>query len=281
MTWGVSTARRRPGELLTRGDVCHLHADRDGAERCGAAASGSAGPGEARAVLRAGVPGAVVPVGHVGRRAAAPAGRAGASGAVGRAAADRGGGAGRGHDPGRGGCARRRYRPAAAPGRGPVMTAPRPGPMIPGYPTHGGASSAQADPGDGDCRAVTIRLTGELRPGRGHGRRGAGPPGSAGSAPRPRPSSAAGTPARRSTSSAATAAPAGADAPSAPDPSIAVASDRGRPRGAAWSSARRPPRRPARSWPSLSARAGHRGRGPAADGRHALSQALDLAGQSC
>ena len=89
------------------------------------------------------------------------------------------------------------------------MTAPRPGPMIPGYPTHGGASSAQADPGDGDCRAVTIRLTGELRPGRGHGRRGAGPPGSAGSAPRPRPSSAAGTPARRSTSSAATAAPAG------------------------------------------------------------------------
>ena len=44
---------------------------------------------------------------------------------------------------------------------------------------------------------------------------------------------------------------------------------------------RRPPRRPARSWPSLSARAGHRGRGPAADGRHALSQALDLAGQSC
>ena len=39
---------------------------------------------------------------------------------------------------------------------------------------------------------------------------------------------------------------------------------------------RRPPRRPARSWPSLSARAGHRGRGPAADGRHALSQALDL-----
>ena len=33
MTWGVSTAPRRPGELLTRGDVCHLHADRDGAER--------------------------------------------------------------------------------------------------------------------------------------------------------------------------------------------------------------------------------------------------------
>ena len=122
--------------------------------------AGSAGPGEARAVLRAGVPGAVVPVEHVGRRAAAPDGRAGFGGAVGRAAADRGGGAGRGHDPGRGGCARRRYRPAAAPGRGPVMTAPRPGPIIPGYPTHGGASSAQADPGDGDCQAVTIKADG-------------------------------------------------------------------------------------------------------------------------
>ena len=41
MTWGVSTARRRPGDLLTRGDVCHLHADRDGAERCGAARPGA------------------------------------------------------------------------------------------------------------------------------------------------------------------------------------------------------------------------------------------------
>jgi hypothetical protein len=41
MTWGVSTARRRPGDLLTRGDVCHLHADRDGAERCGAAGPGA------------------------------------------------------------------------------------------------------------------------------------------------------------------------------------------------------------------------------------------------
>ena len=61
------------------------------------------------------------------------------------------------------------------------------------------------------------------------------------------------TPTRRSTSSAATAGTRpGAAAPSAPDPSIAVASDRGRPRGAAWSSARRPPQRPARSWPSLS-----------------------------
>ena len=132
MTWGVSTARRRPGDLLTRGDVCHLHADRDGAERCGAAAPGAPDLVRLEQYSERGVPGAVVPVGHVGRRAAAPDGRAGASGAVGRAAADRGGGAGRGHDPGRGGCARRRYRPAAAPGRGPVMTAPRPGPRGPG-----------------------------------------------------------------------------------------------------------------------------------------------------
>ena len=41
MTWGVSTARRRPGELLTRGDVCHVHADRAAAERCGAALGGT------------------------------------------------------------------------------------------------------------------------------------------------------------------------------------------------------------------------------------------------
>ena len=38
----------------------------------------------------AGVPGVVVPVGHVRRRAEAPPGRAGASGAVRRAAADQG-----------------------------------------------------------------------------------------------------------------------------------------------------------------------------------------------
>ena len=41
MTWGVSTARRRPGELLTRGDVCHMHADRAAAERCGALIGGA------------------------------------------------------------------------------------------------------------------------------------------------------------------------------------------------------------------------------------------------
>lgn len=35
MTWAVSPARRNLGELLTRADVCHLHADRGGAERCG------------------------------------------------------------------------------------------------------------------------------------------------------------------------------------------------------------------------------------------------------
>ena len=35
MAWAISPVRRRPSELLTRGDVCHLHADRAGAERCG------------------------------------------------------------------------------------------------------------------------------------------------------------------------------------------------------------------------------------------------------
>lgn len=35
MTWAISPVRRRPGELLTRGDVCHLHGDRAAAERCG------------------------------------------------------------------------------------------------------------------------------------------------------------------------------------------------------------------------------------------------------
>ena len=41
MTWDVSTARRRPGDLLTRGDVCHVHGTRDAAERCGAAVEGA------------------------------------------------------------------------------------------------------------------------------------------------------------------------------------------------------------------------------------------------
>ena len=34
-TWGCCPAPRRPGELLTRGDVCHVHADRAAAARCG------------------------------------------------------------------------------------------------------------------------------------------------------------------------------------------------------------------------------------------------------
>ena len=34
--WAVSSVRRRRGELLTRGDVCHLHVNREDAERCGA-----------------------------------------------------------------------------------------------------------------------------------------------------------------------------------------------------------------------------------------------------
>ena len=38
-------APRRPGELLTRGDVCHVHADRAAAERCGVLLGGArAGP---------------------------------------------------------------------------------------------------------------------------------------------------------------------------------------------------------------------------------------------
>ena len=41
MTWAISPIRRRPGELLTRGDVCHLHADRDEAEQCGAEQGGA------------------------------------------------------------------------------------------------------------------------------------------------------------------------------------------------------------------------------------------------
>ena len=44
MTWGVSPSRRRPGDMLTRGDVCHVHADRTAAERCGAAVEGRAVP---------------------------------------------------------------------------------------------------------------------------------------------------------------------------------------------------------------------------------------------
>ena len=40
-TWAVSAARRQPGEMLTRGDVCHLHTDRGEAERCGALLRGA------------------------------------------------------------------------------------------------------------------------------------------------------------------------------------------------------------------------------------------------
>ena len=39
--WAVSSTRRRPGELLTRGDVCHLYADRAAAERCGVRLGGA------------------------------------------------------------------------------------------------------------------------------------------------------------------------------------------------------------------------------------------------
>ena len=40
-TWGCRPALRRPGELLTRGDVCHVHADRAAAERCGVLLGGA------------------------------------------------------------------------------------------------------------------------------------------------------------------------------------------------------------------------------------------------
>ena len=39
--WAISPTRRRLGDLLTRADVCHLHEDRAGAERCGTALGGS------------------------------------------------------------------------------------------------------------------------------------------------------------------------------------------------------------------------------------------------
>ena len=39
--WAVSATPRRPGELVTRGDVCHLHRNRDAAERCGAGFDGT------------------------------------------------------------------------------------------------------------------------------------------------------------------------------------------------------------------------------------------------
>ena len=47
-TWGCCPAPRRPGELLTRGDVCHVHADRAAAERCGVATRRRARAGPAR-----------------------------------------------------------------------------------------------------------------------------------------------------------------------------------------------------------------------------------------
>ena len=39
--WGCCPSPRRPGELLTRGDVCHVHPDRAAAERCGALLGGA------------------------------------------------------------------------------------------------------------------------------------------------------------------------------------------------------------------------------------------------
>ena len=47
-TWGCCPAPRRRGELLTRGDVCHAHADRAEAERCGVLLGGRARAGLVR-----------------------------------------------------------------------------------------------------------------------------------------------------------------------------------------------------------------------------------------
>ena len=41
MAWAVSTQLLRPGDMVTRGDVCHLHADRADAEQCGALLGGT------------------------------------------------------------------------------------------------------------------------------------------------------------------------------------------------------------------------------------------------
>ena len=40
-TLGCCPALRRPGELLTRGDVCHVHADRAATEQCGVLLGGA------------------------------------------------------------------------------------------------------------------------------------------------------------------------------------------------------------------------------------------------
>lgn len=41
VTWAISRTECRLGDLLTRGDVCHLHADRGDAERCGVRLGGA------------------------------------------------------------------------------------------------------------------------------------------------------------------------------------------------------------------------------------------------
>ncbi len=41
MAWAVSPTRRKPGELLTRSDVCHLHPNRRDAEDFGALLGGT------------------------------------------------------------------------------------------------------------------------------------------------------------------------------------------------------------------------------------------------
>lgn len=40
VTWAISRDALRPGVLVTAGDVCHMHAERAAAERCGAVMGG-------------------------------------------------------------------------------------------------------------------------------------------------------------------------------------------------------------------------------------------------
>ncbi len=41
LIWAISRERRRPGDMLTRADVCHLHDSRDEAEQCAAEYGGA------------------------------------------------------------------------------------------------------------------------------------------------------------------------------------------------------------------------------------------------
>ena len=61
-TWGCCPSPRRPGELLTRGDVCHVHPDRAAAERGGVLLGGAPELVRLDEVRPAGLPRGVVSV---------------------------------------------------------------------------------------------------------------------------------------------------------------------------------------------------------------------------